>query len=96
MKYLSAANGTAIRTYYNQDDKQIMDIHPNQYVIQVTELTTSTTTPRPTTVISTTSADCPPYQPCNTVVYQQTTQCCKCYLVPSRCCPCDYSNRNKK
>lgn len=79
-------NGTAINTYYTEDNKQVMDIHPNQYLIQVTELTT-TTTPRPTT----TSTDCPPYpHPCNTVVYQQTTQCCKCYLVPmsNRCCPC--------
>lgn len=84
-------NGTAIRTYYNEDDKQVMDIHPNQYVIQVTELTT-TTTPRPSS-----TTDCPPFHPCNTVVYQQTTQCCKCYVVPNRCCSCDYSNnRNKK
>ncbi|XP_037038267.1 uncharacterized protein LOC119075806 [Bradysia coprophila] len=83
-------NGTAINTYYTQDNKQVMDIHPNQYLIQVTELTTTTTTPRPTTT------DCPPYpHPCNTVVYQQTTQCCKCYLVPSRCCPCTYPNQKK-
>lgn len=91
IKYFPA-NGTAIRTYYNEDDKQVMDIHPNQYVIQVTEMTT-TTTPRPQPV----TTDCPPFHPCNTVVYQQTTQCCKCYLVPNRCCSCDYSNnRNNK
>lgn len=81
------SNGTIIKTYYTHDNKQVMDIHPNQYVIQVNELTT--TTPRPTTT------DCPPYpHPCNQVVYQ-TTQCCKCYLVPSRCCPCTYPNQKK-
>jgi len=84
-------NGTIIPTYFNDQDKQVMDIHPNQYVIQVTELTTTTTTPRPGT-----TTDCPPFHPCNAVVYQQTTQCCKCYVVPSRCCPCSYPNRNKK
>lgn len=91
MLFFFAANGTQIRTYYNAEDKQIMDIHPNQYMIQVTELTTTTTTPRP--VVTT---ECTPYHPCNRLVYQQTTQCCKCYLVPSRCCPCSYpSNQNK-
>jgi hypothetical protein len=85
-------NGTAIRTYYNEDAKQVMDIHPNQYVIQVTEMTTSTT-PRPET---TTVIDCPPYQSCNTVVYQPP-QCCKCYFVANRCCPCNYNtNSNNK
>jgi len=83
-------NGTAVRTYYTSDNKQVMDLHPNQYVFQVTEMT-STTTPRPEF-----TTDCPPYHPCNTVVYQQTTQCCKCYLVPNRCCNCNYPNRNKK
>lgn len=75
-------NGTAINTYYTEDNKQVMDIHPNQYLIQVTELTTTTTTPRPSSI------DCPPYpHPCNTVVYQQTN-CCRCFLMPTRCCPC--------
>lgn len=82
------ANGTAIDTHYTHDNKQVLEIHPNQYVIQVNELTT-TTTPQPVTT------DCPPFMPCNRVVYQQTTQCCKCYLVPSRCCPCTYPNQKK-
>lgn len=79
-------NGTPIKTYYTADNKQVMDIHPNKYEIQVTELTT-TTTSKPIT-----TTDCPPYHPCNAVVYQQTTQCCKCYVVPNRCCPCSYPN----
>ncbi|KAJ6633203.1 hypothetical protein Bhyg_15500 [Pseudolycoriella hygida] len=84
-------NGTAVRTYYNEDDRQVMDIHPNHYVIQVHEMTT-TTTPRPDPV----TTECSPLHPCNTVVYQQTTQCCRCYLVPSKCCSCNYPNRTKK
>jgi len=95
-------NGTAIRTYYNEDNQQVMDIHPNQYIIKVTEKpTTTTTTSRPSTTSQSpiywrSDVDCPPFSPCNTVVYQQSTQCCKCYLVPNRCCACNYSNRINK
>jgi len=94
-------NGTAVRTFYNQDNQQVMDIHPNQYVIQVNEATTTTTTkrPEPTTqapVYWRADVDCPPFTPCNTVVYQPPTQCCKCYYVSNRCCPCSYSSTAQK
>jgi len=95
-------NGTAVRTYYNQDNQQVMDIHPNQYVIQVNEPTSTTTTtkrPDPTTqspVYWRNDVDCPPFTPCNRVVYQQPTQCCQCYYVTNRCCPCNYSTTTLK
>jgi len=94
-------NGTAVRTYYNQDNHQVMDIHPNQYVIQVNDATSTTTTkrPEPTTqapIYWRADIDCPPFSPCNTVVYQPPTQCCKCYYVSNRCCPCNYSTSTVK
>jgi len=97
-------NGTAVRWFFNQDNQQVIDIHPNQYVIQVNEATSTTTTtkrPEPTTqgsVYWRTDIDCPPFHPCNTVVYQPPNQCCKCYFVSNRCCSCNYSTttaRNK-
>jgi len=92
-------NGTAVRTYYNEDNQQVMDIHPNQYVIQVAD--TKTTTPKPTSTDSPVywrnDVDCPPFTPCNTVVYQPaSTQCCRCYLIQNRCCPCTYGTTSRK
>jgi len=95
-------NGTAVRTFKNQDNQQVIDIHPNQYVIKVNEATSTTTTtkrPEPTTeapVYWRTEIDCPPFHPCNTVLYQPPNQCCKCYFVSNRCCPCNYSTTTAK
>jgi len=95
-------NGTAVRTYFNQDNQQVVDIHPNQYIIQVAETTTTTTTtPKPTStdnpIYWRADIDCPPFSPCNTVVYQPaSSQCCKCYLIQNRCCPCNYGTTTRK